>query len=227
LITGGSIDRYGNSRNGADALEKRLNILNAGTDLQAKLDALKTKDDPDGIKAKNILAAMMNSGVNKFGPVTGAQPNPALSDAQASYKNFLNVVRAQETNRPPSDEGKVGVGIGDSPLQGILNPKTYDTGAIGDLSDNRFGPNLNSYLKSQAQILSNGVDNALAMKMRIPDSITHAANLAHYSDGAIGTAQNPYVAKDINAYNKMPNGAIIIDPATGVKVRKGTPGILK
>jgi hypothetical protein len=202
-----------------EALENRLNVLNAGQDLQAKLQGLATPADPQGIQAKNILASMINSGVNKFGPVAGVQPNPALSDAQASYKNFLNIVREAQTARPASDDQKLGVGVSDSPLQGLLNPKTYDTGAIGDLSDNRFGPNLNAFLKVQGQQLSNGVDSALAMKARLPDSLLHAGNLAHYSDNAIGTPQTPFQGINNDSYSKIPLGSSYqwqgVNPATG------------
>jgi hypothetical protein len=189
------------------ALENRLNVLNAGQDLQAKLQGLVTPSDPQGIQAKNIVASMINAGVNKFGPYVGAQPNPALSDAQASYKRFLDIARDAQTSRPASDDQKIGVGISDSPLQGIFNPKTYDTGAIGDLSDNRFGPNLNAYLKSQGQMLSNGIESALAMKARLPDNLVHAGNLAHYSDNAIGTPQTPFQNINSTSYAKIPMGS--------------------
>jgi hypothetical protein len=189
------------------ALENRLNVLNAGQDLQAKLDALKSQSDPQGIQAKNMLSSLVSGAANKLGPIVGAQPNAPLEDAKASYKNFLNIVREPQTARPASDEQKVGVGVSDSPLQGLFNPKTYDTGAIGDLSDNRFGPNLNAFLKVQGQQLSNGVDSALAMKARLPDNLVHAGNLAHYSDNAIGTPQTPFQKINNDSYSKLPMGA--------------------
>jgi len=96
---------------------------------------------------------------------------------------------------------------------------------VGNLSDERFLPNLQKFNSLQGQIQSRNIDYALGTHFMVPPELVHKSNISTFGESSTpgATDANPFTNITSRAmYDKLPVGAHYQVPGHPVYIKTGT-----